>query len=160
MSSARRAGSGKQSSQRDGLPEVALQNSHRFENLETAALRTWLQKVLTEVIPQAESFGVRFVSDAEMTEFNLRYRSKDGATDVLSFPGDASCEDHHLGDVVIAIPWARRQAQAQDVPFDREVRTLLLHGVLHCLGYDHETDHGEMDELEEQLRRRWSLNVD
>jgi probable rRNA maturation factor len=158
--SSTRGGSRRASSQTDPLPEVALQNSHRFQNLETAALRTWLQKVLTEVIPEAESFGVRFVSDAEMAEFNFRYRSKEGPTDVLSFPGDASCEEHHLGDVVIAVPCARRQAQAQDVPFDREVRALLLHGVLHCLGYDHESDDGEMGEIEKQLGRRWISDVD
>ena len=112
------------------------------------------------IAPEAESFGVRFVSDAEMAEINLRYRGKEGATDVLSFPGDTTCDDCCLGDVVIAVPRTQRQAQTQDVPFNQEVRTLLLHGVLHCLGYDHETDNGEMNEIETQLHQRWILDVD
>ena len=74
---------------------------------------------------------------------------------MLSFPGDETPEGHHLGDVVIAVPVAERQAAAAGHSLDRELRLLALHGLLHCLGYDHETDHGEMEAREDELRRRW-----
>jgi len=61
----------------------------------------------------------------------------------------------HLGDVLISLPTARRQAAAAGHSVERELRVLLLHGVLHCLGYDHETDDGAMERLERRLRRTW-----
>jgi probable rRNA maturation factor len=70
---------------------------------------------------------------------------------VLSFPG----EEGHLGDILISVPTARRQAAEAGHGAERELRTLLLHGVLHCLGHDHETDGGEMERLERRLRKAW-----
>ena len=61
----------------------------------------------------------------------------------------------HLGDVLISVPTARRQAEDRGHPAERELKVLLLHGLLHCLGYDHETDQGEMERLERRLRRAW-----
>ena len=90
-----------------------------------------------------------------MRRLNRTYRGKDAPTDVLSFPGQETPEGPHLGDVVIAVPVARRQAEAAGHSSERELRVLLLHGVLHCLGYDHETDDGTMERLERRLRRRW-----
>ena len=77
------------------------------------------------------------------------------ATDVLSFPGERGPEGVHLGDIVICPAVARDQARRLGHSPERELRTLLLHGVLHCLGHDHETDDGEMERLEARLRRRW-----
>ena len=145
---------------KDRLPEVAIQNSQRFDDLKPKSLVSWLQDLMAEVAPTADSFGVRFVTDAEMSDFNNRFRGKDGATDVLSFPGGLSAPDQHLGDVVIAVPWTRRQATSRGIPFEEEVKTLLLHGVLHCLGYDHDSDDGEMNEIENRMRRQWIRNVD
>ena len=101
--------------------------------------------------PEAESLGVRFVGDREMRRVNRQFRGMDKTTDVLSFPG----EDGHLGDILISIPTARRQAETAGHGVNREVKVLLLHGILHCLGYDHETDQGEMERLERRLRRTW-----
>ena len=90
-----------------------------------------------------------------MRLLNSTYRDIDGATDVLSFPGESTPEGRHLGDLAIAVPVARRQAKELGHSAERELRCLLLHGVLHCLGHDHEADDGEMDSLELQLRARW-----
>jgi probable rRNA maturation factor len=90
-----------------------------------------------------------------MRSLNSTYRSIDRSTDVLSFPGEEGPEGVHLGDVAIALPVARRQAAELGHSVDRELRCLLLHGVLHCLGHDHESDGGEMDRLELALRERW-----
>jgi len=142
------------------MTEISMQNPRRYRSLQPACLRDWLGGVLGDLAPAADSFGVRFVDDTEMQGLNRRYRGRDYPTDVLSFPGEESSEGLHLGDVVIAVPTARRQAAAEGTPEPLEIRTLLLHGVLHCLGYDHETDRGEMERLEGRLRKRWLADVD
>jgi probable rRNA maturation factor len=147
--------------------ELLLDNPCGYAEVRRRELRPWLRALLGELAPHAASFAVRFTSDREMRRLNTGFRGKDGTTDVLSFPGDypgearlgrgrpLPLEGPHLGDVVISVPMARRQAAAQGHEVGRELRTLLLHGVLHCLGHDHETDGGAMDRLERRLRRRW-----
>jgi rRNA maturation RNase YbeY len=135
--------------------EVTLANPCGYADVSRRLLRPWLAALLAQVAPEADSLAVRFTSDHEMHRLNLAYRGKDRTTDVLSFPGGATAEGHHLGDVVISVPTARRQAAARGQALDHELRTLLLHGVLHCLGYDHETDDGTMERLERRLRRRF-----
>jgi len=140
--------------------DLSLDNPCGYVEVRRRQLRPWLRALLGELAPEASSFAVRFTSDREMRRLNRDYRGKDMTTDVLSFPGDAppaadDTEGRHLGDVVIAVPTARRQAEERGEEVERELRTLLLHGVLHCLGYDHETDDGTMDRVERQLRRRW-----
>ena len=90
--------------------------------------------------------GDRFVRD-----LNRRYRGKDKPTDVLSFPGEPGTT---LGDVVISVETAERNARGLGRTLLQELDVLALHGFLHVLGHDHETDHGEMDRLERRLRRR------
>jgi probable rRNA maturation factor len=96
------------------------------------------------------SVTVAFLDDASMRALNRRYRRKDRPTDVLSFPDG---EQGRLGDIAIATPTARRQARRRRHGAAHETRLLLLHGFLHLLGYDHETDEGEMTLLERSLRR-------
>lgn len=151
------------SSDDPALPEIDLLNPNRYAPLGTRRLRPWLRAVVASLAPAADSLAVRFVSDREMRRLNRRYRRRDRPTDVLSFAGDlADGGDlprvpgmpRHLGDVVVSIPTARRQAAARGHGVERELRLLLLHGVLHCLGYDHETDGGTMARLERRLRKR------
>ena len=131
--------------------EIVLQNPNRYPEAQARRLRPWLERLVGELAPQAESLGVRFAGDRELRRVNRQYRGKDRPTDVLSFPG----EEGHLGDILISVPAARRQAESVGCSVERELFVLLLHGVLHCLGYDHETDQGEMERLERRLRRRW-----
>lgn len=138
-----------------GSPDVALQGAGRFPDVDREALEEWLARLVAAVAPGRDSLGVRLVGDRLMREANRRYRGLDRTTDVLSFPGGATAEGRHLGDVLISIPTARRQAIEAAEPLGRELRRLLLHGVLHCLGHDHETDGGEMERLERRLGRRW-----
>ncbi len=138
--------------------DLALDNPCGYGEVRRRQLRPWLTELLGELAPEAASFAVRFTSDREMRRLNRDFRGKDKATDVLSFPGDGIShreDGPHLGDLVIAVPTARRQAAERGEDVERELRTLLLHGVLHCLGYDHETDDGTMERLERRLRRRW-----
>jgi len=98
--------------------------------------------------------SVAFVSDARIRGLNRAHRGKDVPTDVLSFPSD---EPPFLGDIVIAAGVARRQAGRAGHAFGVEARVLALHGLLHLLGYDHESDGGRMERLEARLRREAGL---
>jgi probable rRNA maturation factor len=140
--------------------EITVQNPRRYRSLEPSELQSWLVGLLDDLVPHAQSFGVRFVNDSEMQRLNRDFRGKDVPTDILSFPGGESTEGYHLGDVVIALPTARRQALEGGIAEQLEIRTLLIHGALHCLGYDHESDKGEMDRLESRTRQRWLVDVD
>lgn len=107
------------------------------------------------------------VPDARVRALNRQYRRKDAPTDVLSFPSfapsalrrakPAGDENAFLGDVVIAVGVARRQAREAGHSLQTELRVLALHGLLHLLGYDHEHDEGRMARLERRLRRKGGL---
>ena len=82
----------------------------------------------------------------------------DRSTDVLAFPtGSNGSRRQPLGDIVISVPYASRQARRRGEPAAREIDRLLVHGYLHLLGYDHETDRGEMDALEARLRKKLKI---
>ena len=109
-----------------------------------------LEDEITEV-------SIAFVDDDAMTELNQKFRKKAKTTDVLTFPADDSYNEpsatgRPLGDIVISVDQARRQAADEKHSLATEIRYLVLHGLLHALGYDHETDRGEMDTLEEEVR--------
>jgi len=117
-------------------------------------LGRWLQS-----IAPARAKGtltIALVSDARIRSLNRRFRGKDLATDVLSFPAD---EAGVLGDVVIAAGVAARQAVEVGHSLQAELRVLALHGLLHLLGYDHEHDDGRMARLERRLRVKGGLRT-
>lgn len=114
------------------------------------------------LVRHPDEVSVAFVDDAEMKKLNRTFRGRNRTTDVLTFEGDH--EDlppgvpASLGEVVICLDQARRQAREQRHPLATEVRYLLLHGLIHALGFDHETDDGEMDALELRIRPRVGLD--
>ena len=101
--------------------------------------------------------SIAFVDDETMKGLNRKFRRKNKTTDVLTFRADDSYGDpaksgRPLGDIVISLDQARRQASDEKHSLATEVRYLILHGLLHALGYDHETDRGEMSSLEVEVR--------
>ena len=107
--------------------------------------------------------SIAFVDDEAMKSLNRKFRHKNKTTDVLTFPADETYGDPRrkgkpLGDIVISVDQARRQATDEKHSVATEVRYLLLHGVLHALGYDHETDKGEMNALEATVREAVGLD--
>jgi probable rRNA maturation factor len=148
-----REGTGSAGCERCEPCEIILLNPNHYPETAARRLRPWLAALVAALAPAAGSLGARFVGDREMRRVNRQFRAKDQTTDVLSFPGDAG--EDHLGDLLISVPAARRQAAAAGHSVERELRMLLLHGVLHCLGHDHETDDGEMERLERRLRKVW-----
>lgn len=106
--------------------------------------------------------SIAIVDDEAMRTLNRKFRKKNKTTDVLTFPADASDADPNakgrpLGDIVISLDQARRQATAQKHSIATEIRYLILHGTLHALGYDHATDTGEMNALEVEVRGKVGL---
>jgi len=111
--------------------------------------------------------AVCLLRDGEMARLNETYRKKKGATDVLSFPararrkpvalGKRNAREGFLGDIAISPVVAKRNAREFGRTISEELQILILHGVLHLMGYDHETDRGEMERLEMRLRRRLGL---
>ena len=95
-----------------------------------------------------------FLNDQQMMTYNRDYRDKNYATDVLSFPVNETVDGkHYVGDILISLDRTAAQAQTKGHSSKKELRILLLHGVLHLLGYDHETDHGQMNRLERKMQR-------
>jgi probable rRNA maturation factor len=100
---------------------------------------------------------VRITSDQEMRRLNREFRGKDKATDVLSFPVSATGKAKLSGDIAISAEIARENAGALGHTFESEIKILLLHGLLHLAGHDHEADKGEMAALEQKLRAKLKL---
>jgi probable rRNA maturation factor len=113
-----------------------------------------------KLAPSAQGVSVTYVDDRGMRKLNREHRQKNMTTDILSFPSSAEKGAFpHLGDLVISLPTAEKMAKKFGVSRRREVETLVIHGFLHLCGYDHETDNGEMMELQAKLEREL-LNED
>ncbi len=160
-------------------------NQQRRVRVSISSLEKFLAAARKRLRLAPRSLTVALVTDAQMKRWNRAYRGKNRPTDVLSFPADvsqaepATTRKHrqprpargarathlsasrsasaYLGDIAIAPAVARRNAQRFGRAFDYEIRILILHGILHLLGYDHETDSGQMERRENRLRRELGL---
>jgi probable rRNA maturation factor len=100
---------------------------------------------------------VLLTTDAAIRKLNKQFRGKNKATDVLSFPADTLIQNQERGDLAISVETARKQADEQGHGLAAELRILMLHGLLHLAGYDHETDDGRMARQEMKLRAKLGL---
>ncbi len=136
-------------------------NIQRKIKIETEDFQDFAERAI-EIVPETKgnSATIAFISDWKMRELNKTFRGKNSTTDVLSFPFAAAefeAGENNLGDIVISVEQAERQAKENDLDFATEIKQLILHGVLHLCGYDHETDNGKMNETELKLREK--LNI-
>ena len=140
---------------------IEVVNRQRKLPVDCERWRAFTEKALKVAPANGAGVTVAFVSDRAMRELNRRWRGKRATTDVLSFPAGQDefekGEGESLGDVVISVEQAARQAEEHGSEFENEVEQLILHGLLHLCGYDHERDGGEMDALELRLRRRLGI---
>ena len=140
---------------------IEVVNRQRKVPVDCGRWRAFVAKALKGVPAEGAGVTVAFVSDRAMRELNRRWRGRRGTTDVLSFPSEQDefekLEGLSLGDVVVSAEQAARQAGEHGLDFEGEVAQLILHGLLHLCGYDHERDGGEMNALELNLRRRLGI---
>jgi probable rRNA maturation factor len=157
-------------------------NQQRRVRVSISGLEKFLAAARKRLRLARRSLTVALVTDAQIARWNRAYRGKNRPTDVLSFPANVSqaqpattrkhrprrstraarvsastSAPEYLGDIAIAPAVARCNAQRFGRAFDHEMRILILHGILHLLGYDHETDTGQMDRRENRLRRDLGL---
>jgi probable rRNA maturation factor len=140
---------------------IEVVNRQRRITIDEERWRQLAERSLKKIGVEDKGATVAFVSDRAMRDLNRRWRGKRGTTDVLSFPAEQEVweqvEGKTLGDVVISIEQAARQAAENGLTLDEEIAQLILHGLLHLCGYDHERDEGEMNALELRLRRRLGI---
>lgn len=130
-------------------------NLQRKIKLETLPLESFIETIRGVKEVSGREFSVAFVSDRRMRELNKLFRNKNDTTDVLSFPHEPDEFDpdkDNLGDIVISVEQAAKQAEENGLTLELEIKQLILHGLLHLCGYDHETDSGEMNARELELR--------
>ncbi len=131
--------------------DVVLLNRQRRQRVSPARLRRVLAGAAASLRVGGE-VSLVLAGDRLLRRLNRDYRGKDHPTDVLSFPGDGG--EAGLGDVVISVETAGRNARRLGRTLLQELDVLALHGLLHVLGHDHETDDGTMDRIERRLRTR------
>jgi rRNA maturation RNase YbeY len=140
---------------------IEVVNRQRKVPVDCERWQAFVVKAIRVLPAEAVGVTVAFVSDRAMRELNRLWRHKRGTTDVLSFPAEQDefekMEGSSLGDVVISVEQAARQAKENDLSLDQEIAQLILHGLLHLCGYDHSTDNGEMDRLELRLRKKLGI---
>ncbi len=132
-------------------------NRQRGIPVKVAPLQDFARQI-AERLEMERGFSLVLVSDAAIRKLHKRFAGKDRPTDVLSFPdrtdGPWEVEEAYAGDVFISVETANRQKRGDLLD---ELKVLALHGVLHLLGYDHETDQGEMSALESKLKKEFRL---
>jgi probable rRNA maturation factor len=140
---------------------IYLRRTTRKWRLSQAKVKKAAHALLAAVDEGRSSLSISLVGDRAIRSLNREHRGKDRATDVLSFPlfepkmlrrKDAAAGERLLGDIVISLDTAARQAKAYDAPLQAEVERLLIHGILHLMGHDHEKP-GERRRMEAQERR-------
>lgn len=135
-------------------PDPLLLFQSRAAALDRGWLRAFAERLSTEVAGGAR-FTALLTSDRRLRQLNREFLGKDYATDVLSFPAGGG--GGWLGDLAISVPRAVQQAGEQGHGVEQEIAVLLLHGVLHLMGHDHETDGGAMRRLEIRWRKALGL---
>jgi probable rRNA maturation factor len=138
---------------------IYFRSEVKRSGVDTRRLKTDARKLLKAAGEEHAALSLSLVDDREIAQLNRQHRGKDRATDVLSFPlyepqelRRARMPERMLGDVVISVDTARRQAAEYDAPLQNEINRLLIHGILHVLGHDHE-DAAERAAMEAEERR-------
>ena len=140
---------------------IEVVSRQRRRQMDCERWQVFGDKALKAIGKPGRDATIAFVSDRQIKTLNKRFRGLDQPTDVLSFPaGDdafSATAEPSLGDIAISVERADSQAVENELTFEKEIAQLILHGLLHLCGYDHETDKGEMNRLELRLRRQMGI---
>jgi len=131
-------------------------NNQRKIKINLKFFEGFAERVIQTTSETGERFvTIAFISDKKMRLLNKTFRGRNATTDVLSFPFEAEAfeqSENNLGDIFISLEQGERQAIENKLDFETEIKQLILHGILHLQGFDHETDNGEMNRRELELR--------
>ena len=140
---------------------IEIINRQRRRKVNAKRWREFAEETSRAIGAEQRDATIVFVSDAAMRKLNHQFRGKDYATDVLSFPTKPESFESGaaatLGEIVISVDRAQAQAKENGLTVTKETQQLILHGLLHLSGFDHETDDGEMNRLELKLRRKLGI---
>lgn len=140
---------------------IDIINRQRKRKLNAKHWREFMAEALKTIRRDQRDVSIVFASDPIIRKLNRQFRGKDSATDVLSFPSNPEPFEQtnhpHLGEIVISVQRAAAQAKDNGLTLQNEIEQLVLHGLLHLCGYDHETDNGEMNRLELKLRKKLGI---
>ena len=140
---------------------IEVVSRQRRRKMDCERWQQFSEKALETIGSAGHDVTIAFVSDRQIKTLNKRFRGLSEPTDVLSFPaGDGKSSEGsqpNLGDIAISVERAESQAVDNGLTFEREIGQLILHGLLHLCGYDHETDNGEMNRLELRLRNQMGI---
>lgn len=135
---------------------IEVVNRQRKGPIDTAHWQSFSERALKSIRRGEHDATIAFVSDRQIKDLNKRYRNFEKPTDVLSFPAEDET-GANLGDIAISLERAEVQAQENGLTLENEIAQLILHGLLHLCGYDHETDDGQMNRMELKLRRKLGI---
>jgi rRNA maturation RNase YbeY len=141
---------------------VLLRNDHPQVNIESDDIIKRIEMVMSKLDCLDEEVSILLTADEDIRKLNQQFRNIDQPTDVLSFPQNA---DEHpsfpgeviLGDIAVSLDTAQAQAKEHDLTFDEEIILLLIHGILHLLGYDHEISEQEEEKMRSKTRELFNL---
>lgn len=140
---------------------IEVVSRQRRRKMDCERWQVFGEKALKAIGQAGRDATIAFVSDRQIQILNKRFRGMAKPTDVLSFPADddefVTTSQPNLGDIAISVDRAESQAVENGLTFANEIAQLILHGLLHLCGYDHETDKGEMNRLELRLRRQMEI---
>lgn len=140
---------------------IEIINRQRRHKLQAKRWREFAEQALQAIDAEDRDATIVFVSDAAIRKLNRQFRGKDYATDVLSFPSQTESFETdagtNLGEIVISLDRALAQGKENGLTVTNETQQLILHGLLHLCGHDHETDDGEMNRLELKSRKKLGI---
>jgi len=139
------------------VPSPESRKAERNDRLPSARTLNAFLREAQSAVRLKGAVSVLLTSDEKIKTLNRDFRRKNKATDVLSFPAAEVSRGEVAGDLAISVDTARKQAREQGHPLGIEIKVLILHGLLHLAGYDHETDNGEMAKRERALRAKLAL---
>lgn len=132
--------------------EITIINKTKTKINKNSLLK--LVKKLSRELKFKDGLSFLFCSDTFCKKINKKFLGRDGTTDVISFPIN---ENGYLGDVLINLKQIKRQAKRLKISYNEELKRIVIHGILHLLGYDHEKDNGEMEKLQEKLLSKYKI---
>ncbi len=139
--------------------DISYDDAEYSKLIDEPGLTKWIKRVMKVLALKGHSCSVVFTDNENIRELNKKYFGKDRPTNVLSFSqvegeGIDFIHSKFLGDIVISVPYVIDFSKGSDHSFGEEIEFLALHGILHLLGYDHETDEGAMDDKQAEIYRK------